>query len=122
MVIRLDAVTVIINEPPYGSEKPWNALRLASALALDKFRCKVNIFLMGDAVSAAKRGQSTPEGYYNLGKMLGMLLKRGVEIKVCGACINARGLKEEGLVEGVERGSMMGLAEWVMQSQKIITF
>lgn len=109
-----------MNDAPYGSEKPWNALRLASTAAGEGMGVKV--FLMGDAVLSAKRGQRTPEGYYNMEKMLGSLVGRGVEVKVCGACIDARGLTPGELVEGVERGSMKILAGWVRNSAKVLSF
>ncbi|HUS77513.1 MAG TPA: DsrE family protein [Patescibacteria group bacterium] len=113
-------LTIILNEAPYGSERSWNGLRLASTCASEGMT--VNVFLMGDSVAAAKAGQSTPEGYYNMANMLGSLIKKGVEVRVCGACINARGLKVEEFVEGVQRGSMKILAGWVRESRKVITF
>ena len=115
-----EAVTIIINDAPYGTEKPWNALRLAKALVATKQ--KVNIFLMGDAVSLAKKGQQTPTGYYNLAQMLGELAALGAEIRACGTCIHSRGLQQEELVEGVVVGKMLDLARWVAESPKVITF
>jgi len=114
-------LTIIVNDPPYGSEKPWNALRLASTASTET-GMSVKVFLMGDSVVAAKRGQKTPDGYYNLEKMLRVLIKKGVEVKVCGACIDARGLDTSELVEGVERGSMKILAEWVRDSDRVVSF
>ena len=114
-------LTIIVNDPPYGSEKPWNAMRLAST-ASTELGMKVRLFLMGDSVSAAKRGQRTPEGFYNMEKMLQALIQRGVELKVCGTCINARGLDPSELVEGVEKGSMKMLAEWVKDSDRVVSF
>jgi uncharacterized protein involved in oxidation of intracellular sulfur len=113
-------LTIIVNDPPYGSEKPWNALRLASTAASDEM--SVRVFLMGDSVVAAKRGQRTPDGFYNMEKMLYALIQRGVEVKVCGTCINARGLDPSELVEGVEKGSMKILAEWIRDSDKVVSF
>lgn len=116
----MEKITIIINDSPYGIEKPWNALRLAQALTAT--RQKVNIFLMGDAVSLAKKGQQTPTGYYNLAQMLGELVALGVEVRACGTCINSRGLKEDELVEGVIVGKMLDLARWVTEGQKVIAF
>jgi uncharacterized protein involved in oxidation of intracellular sulfur len=115
-------LTIIVNDPPYGSEKPWNAMRLASTAATEDVGMNVQVFLMGDGVAAAKRGQKTPEGFYNMEKMLQALVQRGVEVKVCGACINARGLDPSELVEGVERGSMKILAEWIRDSDRVVSF
>ena len=113
-------LTIIVNDAPYGIEKPWNALRLASTSVSEGM--DVRVFLMGDAVLSAKVGQRTTEGYYNMEKMLGSLVGRGVEVKVCGACIDARGLAVEELVEGVERGSMKILAGWIKDSGNVVSF
>lgn len=83
---------------------------------------EVKIFLLGDGVSAAKKGQSTPQGYYNLEKMLEDLIKRKTEIEVCGTCIAARGIKEEDMIEGVKKSTMMKLAAWIKDSQQVLTF
>jgi len=112
--------TVIVNDSPYGIEKPWNALRLCSTAASEG--TEVRIFLMGDSVVSAKTGQKTPDGHYNMEKMLGALIKKGVQIKVCGACINAHGLTILELVEGVELGSMKILVDWISNSDKVISF
>jgi len=82
----------------------------------------VRIFLLGDAVSAAKQGQATPKGYYNLAQMLQKVIEKGTTVKACGSCLEARGLKLEELVPGVERGRMLELAEWTKESEKVIVF
>ena len=120
--MSLETLTIIVNDPPYGTERLWNALRLASSLVSAAIGMNVNIFLLGDAVSAAKKGQNTPEGYYNLEQMLIDLIKRGVKISACGTCTQARGLLEENLIEGVKIGSMLGLANWMKESQKVLSF
>jgi len=118
----LEDVTIIINDAPYGMEKPWNALRLALTLMSASVKSKVNIFLLGDAVSIAKKGQSLPEGYYNLEKMLSELIGKGGIVHACGTCLKSRGLKKEDLVEGVEVGTMMGLSKWVKESRIVLSF
>jgi len=122
-VTGLETVTILLNSAPYGDEKVWNALRLARALTSAAVKMKVNIFLLGDAVTTAKRGQKPPEGYYNLEKMLKELVERGVEVIACVTCINARGLTQEDLVEGVRVGTTVGdLARWVKESHKLLSF
>jgi uncharacterized protein involved in oxidation of intracellular sulfur len=113
-------LTVIVNDSPYGIEKPWNALRFCSTAASEGI--EVGVFLTGDSVVSAKKGQNTPQGYYNMEKMLGNLIQKGVQVKVCGACINARGLAIPELVQGVELGSMKILVEWINESNKVISF
>ena len=115
-------LTIIVNDAPYGIEKPWNALRLASTSASIEMGMNVKVFLMGDSVVSAKKGQRTPEGYYNMEKMLRSLVNKGVEVQCCGACIDARGIEESELVEGVKRGSMKLLATWVKECDKLLSF
>jgi uncharacterized protein involved in oxidation of intracellular sulfur len=115
-------LTTILNSSPYGSEKVWNALRLSQALVTVATKMKVNIFLLGDAVTTAKKGQKPPEGYYNLEEMLKDLVDRGVNAVACKTCVRARGLAEADLIEGVHVGTMMNLAHYVEESQKVLSF
>ena len=66
----------IINDSPYGSERPYNALRLALNL-VKRPEIRVRVFLMGDGVNCAVAGQKTPDGYYNVERMLKSLAHRG---------------------------------------------
>ncbi len=119
----METLTIILQSAPYGDEKTWNALRLAKALITVTIGMKVNIFLLGDAVTTAKRGQKPPEGYYNLEKMLNELAGQGVEVVACRTCVSARGLTQEDLTEGVRVGTTVGdLAKWVEESQKVLSF
>jgi len=119
----LETITIILNTAPYGDEKVWNALRLAKSLSVGTDKMKVNIFLLGDAVTTAKKGQKPLEGYYNLEKMLKELVDQGVQLVACRTCINARGLSQEDLIEGARVGTTAGdLAQWVKESQKVLSF
>ncbi len=60
----------ILNDPPYGTERCYNALRLVHALLRNDPQTEVTVFLMADAVVAAHKGQKTPDGYYNMERML----------------------------------------------------
>ena len=62
-------VLVIVNDQPYGSERPYNALRLAGSLA-KRDDVALRVFLLGDAVGCAVAGQQLPEGHYHLDRML----------------------------------------------------
>ena len=55
-------VLFILNDPPYGTERSFNGLRLAKALQGKGMA--VTVFLMADAVACAKAGQKVPQGYY----------------------------------------------------------
>jgi len=67
---------LIINDGPYGNERPYNALRLAMNL-VKKPEASVRVFLTGDGVQCARKGQKTPDGYYNLERMVKALAQRG---------------------------------------------
>lgn len=116
----MEQITIIINSATYGTEGPYNALRLA--LALNKDEVRVNVFLLADGVWAGQAGQSVPKGYYNIQKMLQTLLSSGAKIKACGTCMTARGLDEGRIIEGVEKASMAELAQWVKESEKVLCF
>jgi uncharacterized protein involved in oxidation of intracellular sulfur len=67
---------IVINDGPYGSERPYNALRLALNL-VKRTGVRVRVFLVGDGVQCAVAGQKTPEGYYNIERMVKSLAQRG---------------------------------------------
>jgi len=112
---------LVLNDAPYGTERSYNALRLARNL-LVKEKGEVRVFLMGDAASCAKAGQKVPQGYYNIGDMLGAVARRGGEIGVCGTCMDARGLGDADLVEGALRGTLDEVTEWTAWADKVIVF
>lgn len=110
----------ILNDAPYGSDRTYNALRLAGALA-GKDGQHVRVFLMADAVGCAKAGQKVPEGFYNVQLMLGKVLHKG-EVVLCGSCMDARGLTEPELIDGAKRSSLAQLADWTIEATKVLTF
>ena len=112
---------IILNDPPYGTERSYNGLRLALQLAKAD-GVSLRLFLMADATSCAKRGQVTPDGYYNLERMLRGLAKRGVPVAACGTCMDARGIQIEDVVDGVHRSTMDELAAWTVEADKVIVF
>jgi uncharacterized protein involved in oxidation of intracellular sulfur len=118
----METLTLVINSAPYGNEKIWNALRLTTTSFSSSIGMQVNIFLLGDAVVAARKGQKTPEGYYNLEKMLRDLVVSGAKVLACGTCLNSRALKKEDLIEGIEVGTTLKLASWIKESAKVLSF
>jgi uncharacterized protein involved in oxidation of intracellular sulfur len=112
---------IVLNDPAYGNERSYSALRLATALAKgdDVEMC---VFLMGDAVAAALADQQTPEGYYNLARMLKGLIGRNTQIGLCGTCLDTRGLSSAKFVDGAKRSSMDELAQWVIWADRVLTF
>ena len=111
---------VIVNDQPYGNERPYNALRLAGALA-KREDVELRVFLFGDAVACAVAGQKLPDGHYHLDRMLKPLIRRG-EVGCCGTCLDARGLGEQLLVEGAQRSSLEELADWTLWADRTLTF
>ncbi|MFW5876244.1 MAG: DsrE/DsrF/TusD sulfur relay family protein [Myxococcota bacterium] len=111
----------ILNDPPYGTERSYNALRLAGSLAKREGE-EVRVFLIGDASSCAKAGQKVPQGYYKIETMLRPIARKGGQIGVCGTCIDARGLAEESLAEGCHRSSMDELTDWTLWAERVLVF
>jgi len=110
----------VLNGPPYGSERAYNALRPASTLAAREGQCG-RLFLLGDAVACAKGGQKVPEGYYNVQIMLGKVLRKGA-VGVCGTCMDARGLRDDELIESARRSTLAQLTDWTMEADKTLVF
>lgn len=113
---------ILINEQPYGSEKPYNGLRLAMQIQKDFPGEEVRIFLMADAAACAKAGQTTPNGYYNIERMIKSVLQNKGEVKICGSCADARGIKKDNIIEGTQMSTMAELTAWYMSSDKVISF
>lgn len=112
----------ILNDAPYGDERTYNGLRLAGALA-KRDGNEVRVFLMGDASIAAKKGQKVPEGFYNMQLMLGKVARAVPNaVGVCGTCMDARGMKEEELMEGTHRGTLDELAQWSELAEQVLVF
>jgi uncharacterized protein involved in oxidation of intracellular sulfur len=114
-------VLVLVNDPPYGTERCYNALRLAGALA-KREEADVRVFLIGDAVGCATAGQALPNGYYHLDRMLGSAVRHGAQVGLCGSCMDARAIDETRIVEGARRSSLEELADWTLWADQAITF
>lgn len=112
---------IVLNDPPYGTERTYNGLRLGGSLSRQE-GVEVRIFLIGDAVSSAKAGQTVPNGYYNVERMIGAVVRHGGVIGVCGSCMDARGLRDGELVQGARRSSMDELTAWTVEADKTVVF
>ena len=111
----------VVNDAPYGGERAYNALRLATSVAKHEGQ-RVRMFLVGDAAACAQAGQHVPNGYYNVETMLKNLVRHGGEVGVCGSCMDARGLVAEHLVEGTKRSSLDEWAQWTIEADKVVVF
>lgn len=115
-------VLILINDAPYGTEKAYNALRLAMQIQRDNEVTELYVFLMADAVTCALPNQNTPDGYYNIERMLKAVLLKNGNVKLCGSCCEARGIKDFKIIDGAELSTMKELADLTMNCDKVITF
>jgi uncharacterized protein involved in oxidation of intracellular sulfur len=115
-------VLFVLNDPPYGTERCYNGLRLAHALVKNDPAAEITVFLMADAVIAARKGQKTPDGYYNMERMLKRVVTAKGQVLLCGTCMDARGMTAEDLMEGARRSSMDELAAATVSTDKVLVF
>jgi uncharacterized protein involved in oxidation of intracellular sulfur len=115
-------ILLVINDPPYGTERCYNALRLAGALLKRDPTTGVTVFLMADAVMAARRGQKVPEGYYSLERMLKRVVVGKGRVLLCGTCMDARGMADADAMEGASRSTMDELAAATAEADKVLVF
>jgi len=116
-------VLIIFNRQPYDStDVTWNGLRLAGKLL--EAGQEVRIFLMNDAVDMARDICRAPEGYdQDLVAMLKDLIAKGVAVKVCGTCMARCGIhKNQPYYQGANKSTMPELAQWVVESDKVVNF
>ena len=113
----------VLNDPPYGTERSYNGLRLARELLKDTAKGNaVRVFLTADAAACAKSGQKVPPGYYHIESFLKMIVRAGGEIGVCSTCIDARGMTDTELVDGTFRSTLAEWAEWTQWADKVLVF
>lgn len=111
----------IINGSAYGLDSTYNAVRLA-ANASRREGVRSTVFLMGDGVTVAMRGQKTPDGYYKLDRMLATIVKNGGEVLCCGTCMDARGIAPEMLVDGARRSTLDEVTDLTLAADKVLVF
>jgi uncharacterized protein involved in oxidation of intracellular sulfur len=111
----------VLNDPPYGTERSYNGLRLAGSLAKREGE-HVRVFLIGEGAACAHGRQKLPPGHYNIEVMLQTVAKHGGEIGVCASCMDARGISDDELVEGTHRSSMDELTAWTLDADRVLVF
>ena len=112
--------TIILNHAPYGTEKSYNGLRIA--LSLKKKKRNVRIYMIDDGVLNAIKGQKTPDGYYNIERLIKSLVKRNSDVYIWGSCSDTRGVSDDIIIDGVKRGNLDILAEWIISSDNVLTY
>ncbi|HEM6910451.1 TPA: DsrE/DsrF/TusD sulfur relay family protein [Providencia stuartii] len=117
----MSSILIIANGAPYGNETLFNSLRLAITLKEQHPQTELKVFLMSDAVTAGLKGQKPKEGY-NIQQMLEILTAQQVAVKLCKTCTDARGVSELPLADGMEIGTLVELAAWTLEADKVLTF
>jgi len=115
------SILVIISSAPYrGSDAAWNALRLAKTAREDDV--KVKVFLINEGVDTGRKGIKPQENSFDLSEMLKEVKSEGAQVKYCKTCIDRCGVGEGEMIDEIEPGSMPILSEWIMSSDKVVTF
>jgi len=112
---------LVLNDSPYGSQRTYNALRLAGVLAKSATG-EVAIFLLGDGVVSGLRRQSPADASYNVQEMLRLLAAQGISIGACRTCLEARGIDDSSLVAGINRRTLDDLRTWTEEATKVLVF
>lgn len=115
-------ILIILNDPPYGTERTYNGLRLALSLLQKSEGLDLTVFLLGDAVASARAGQQTPAGYYNVERMLKGVVARDGHVLLCGSCMDARGLRDGEIAAGSRRSFLEELTQATLASDKVLVF
>jgi len=119
----MQKILIVINDAPYGTEKAYNALRMAMTLQKEHSEeVKIKVFLLADAVFCGMPNQTTPNGYYNIERMLKSVIQHGGEVKSCGGCSETRGIDKIQFIEGVKLSNMKEFAQWTIECDKVFTF
>lgn len=119
----MQKILIIINDAPYGTEKAYNALRMAMTLQKEYgSNVEIKIFLLADAVFCGLPNQNTPTGYYNIERMIKSVIRNGGEVKSCGGCSESRGIDKITFIEGVKLSNMKEFAQWTIECDKVLSF
>jgi len=113
-------ILFIFNDSPYGSQRTYNGLRVAAQLS--RTNSGIAIFLLGDGVTAGLKRQNPSDVAYNAQEMLRLLAANSVPVSACTTCLQARGIVDEDLAAGVQRGSLEGLSNLIEDAEKVLSF
>ncbi|MCW5978088.1 MAG: DsrE family protein [Bryobacteraceae bacterium] len=114
-------VLIAINDAPYSGERPYNAIRVATAFAADE-EVAVRLFFLGDGAWCAVAGQPVPVGRHNIEWTLRRYLAAGHPAAVCGACMDERGIRDENLLSGTYRGALQEFVAWTKEADRVLVF
>ncbi len=114
-------ILVIVSSAPYkGSDAAWNALRFAETTLEN--RNNARIFLINDGVDAGRGGLKPPDNFFDLARMLRDVANMGADVKYCKTCIDRCGIGTGEMIGEIKVGSMKDLHDWVVSSDRVVTF
>lgn len=111
-------LTILLNRGPLISEYAELALKLAGRAA-DKGH-RVNLYCYIDGVWAPH--VKADKGYENEGRLLREALAKGVQVKICARCAEARDVTAEDTVPGIPQVGLFDFITWLKESDKVLTF
>jgi uncharacterized protein involved in oxidation of intracellular sulfur len=117
----VQTILFIFNSAPFDSERVFNGIRLARQVLQDP-DVTARIFALSDSVFAPIKNQNPPHLNFSISEMLSELVEAGVKVKLCGVCMDARGVADEMLVAGASRATIAELADWTVSSDKVLVF
>lgn len=82
---------------------------------------QMRVFLMGDGDQFAVNNQETPQGYYNIERMLTVILRYG-EVATWETCLKVRGLRRGMLISDVQIGTMELLTDLTLDANKVLIY
>ena len=112
--------TLIVNGSPYGSELPYNALRLAAALLVKEHW--VELFFLGDGVHTARRGQDPRGAHASLEDDAGRAARQGRRGHAVRHLLPDSRPHGADVVDGVRLGTIHDLADLVARSDRVVSF
>jgi tRNA 2-thiouridine synthesizing protein D len=111
-------LTIFLATTPYGYQNTQTALGLAEA-ALDQGH-RVVLFASADAVHNFTADQK-PKGVPHAAEGFARLLAKGLQVELCGTCLNFRGIVRENLLAGAAPSSLGTLFGIVAESDAVVS-
>lgn len=111
-----------MNDPSYGTERSFNGVRLAHALANSDPAAEVTVLLMAVADPCAKSAQKTPDGHYSLGHMPRRVGSARAQVLICSICMDVQGLAQADIMDSASRSTRDEPARKTLDADGVIVF
>ena len=115
-------ILFILNDPPYGGERSYNALRIATVLSRHA-SYYVRVVLLGAAIACAQ-GNAKDGGAtrYDTLPLLRAISAHGGEICACDSCIEGGRINRDSLVGTCRCCALEELTGWIGQADRLLVF